>query len=48
MVVFDFKIFIDNINAVPYATAFYPVSKLNMKWDRDLTNEEIGKCFGHV
>ena len=40
---FDFEIFNDAESAVLYAGFFYTVSKTNMKWNHDLTNEETEK-----
>ena len=44
---FDLETFNDVVNAIPYAAAFYPVSKLIMKWNRDLTKQEIEKCLSN-
>ena len=38
---FEFETFNDGEKAVPYAGAFYPVSELIIKWNRDLTNEKM-------
>ena len=35
-------------HAVPYAAAFYPVSKVILKWDPDLTHETIEKHLAAV
>ena len=45
MLPFELETFNEVNIAVPYTAAFYLVSKLNMKTDRDKTDEGIENCL---
>ena len=47
VVALEFETFDKTENAVSYAGALYLVSELSMKWNHDLTNEEIKNCLSH-
>ena len=48
VIAFDFELFIDAENAVPYARAFCLVSKMIMKLNRGLTFDGIERKFRHA
>ena len=46
--VFDFETFYGNNNAVPYTAVYLFGSKLKIKRNSDMNDDEIEKCFSHV